>query len=522
MGGNSKFKTQNSNLPSRILVAMMHVLPWLLAVLSGLSLALAMPGPGLGPLALLFPFLLLEALERGRGKWRPWLLGLVAGTVFWTVSTNWVVPVMHHYGGLPRLAAIGCLVGMGAYLGLLWAIAVGISSLVPTGARIWLFPVAWVAATVFQRFPPYGFTWTGPAAAFVDWPWLMDSLSVWGATGLEWCVVALSSAVWGLFQFGTRRSAGAALIFSAAALGLAIATAPAPVATGEKLRVVAIQPGISLEQKWDPSQSEKIADRVWSMTAEAAVRGADLVLWPEGAIPYRIDDDSAYREVVTRMAGQFDIEIVLNSVASLEGGGYTNSAFLVTGEGVSTVRYDKVHLVPFGEFVPRWARIAFTDSLVREVGAFTRGRKPVVLPARVPLAVAICFEVVFPDLTAAQARGGAQVLTTLTNDGWYGFSWAPRQHFAQVRMRAAESRRWFARAALTGISGFIDPSGSVVSQLEVGETGFLTESVQPMTGLTPRVRWGDWWAILCAVAAVVIPAVSEVRRRSHRTVKSKE
>jgi len=501
---------------------MMHVLPWLLAVLSGLSLALAMPGPGLGPLALLFPFLLLEALERGRGKWRPWLLGLVAGTVFWTVSTNWVVPVMHHYGGLPRLAAIGCLVGMGAYLGLLWAIAVGISSLVPTGARIWLFPVAWVAATVFQRFPPYGFTWTGPAAAFVDWPWLMDSLSVWGATGLEWCVVALSSAVWGLFQFGTRRSAGAALIFSAAALGLAIATAPAPVATGEKLRVVAIQPGISLEQKWDPSQSEKIADRVWSMTAEAAVRGADLVLWPEGAIPYRIDDDSAYREVVTRMAGQFDIEIVLNSVASLEGGGYTNSAFLVTGEGVSTVRYDKVHLVPFGEFVPRWARIAFTDSLVREVGAFTRGRKPVVLPARVPLAVAICFEVVFPDLTAAQARGGAQVLTTLTNDGWYGFSWAPRQHFAQVRMRAAESRRWFARAALTGISGFIDPSGSVVSQLEVGETGFLTESVQPMTGLTPRVRWGDWWAILCAVAAVVIPAVSEVRRRSHRTVKSKE
>jgi len=84
---------------------MNQLFPWLLAILSGLSLALAMPGPGLGPLALLFPFLLLEALERGRGKWRPWLLGLLAGTVFWTVSTNWVVPVMHHYGGLPRLAA---------------------------------------------------------------------------------------------------------------------------------------------------------------------------------------------------------------------------------------------------------------------------------------------------------------------------------------------------------------------------------------------------------------------------------
>ena len=205
--GNSKLKTQNSNLPSRILILMNHALPWLLAILSGLSLALAMPGPGLGPLALIFPFLLLEALERGQGGWRPWLLGLLAGAVFWTVSTNWVVPVMHHYGGLPRMAAVGCLVGMGAYLGLLWAIAAGVSSLVPAGWRIWLFPVAWVAATVLQRFPPYGFTWTGPAAAFVDWPWLMDSLSVWGTTGLGWFVIALSSAVWGLFQFGTRRSA---------------------------------------------------------------------------------------------------------------------------------------------------------------------------------------------------------------------------------------------------------------------------------------------------------------------------
>ena len=491
-------------------------LPWIFAVLSGLCLALAMPGPGLGPLALLFPFLLLEALERGRGKWRPWLLGLVAGTVFWTVSTNWVVPVMHHYGGLPRLAAIGCLVGMGAYLGLLWAIAAGLSSLVPTGWRIWLFPVAWVAVTVAQRFPPYGFTWTGPAAAFVDWPWLMDSLPVWGATGLAWCVIAVSSAVWGLFQYGTRRSGGAALIFSVVALSLTILTAPDPVPTGEKLRVVAIQPGTSLDQKWDPSQAKEIADRVWNMTADAAVRGADLVLWPEGAVPYRIDDDPAYREVVERLAGQFDIEIVLNSVASLDGGGYANSAYLVTGEGVSPVRYDKVHLVPFGEFVPRWARLAFTDSLVREVGAFTPGRQPVVLPARVPFAVAICFEVVFPDLTAAQVRGGAQVLTTLTNDGWYGFSWAPRQHFVQVRLRAAESRRWFARAALTGISGFIDPSGKVISQLDVGKTGFLTESVQPTTGLTPRVRFGDWWAVLCAAATVLTLAIARFKGRIPR------
>ncbi len=483
---------------------MKMAMPWLLAVLSGLALALAMPGPGLAPLAVLAPALLLEALERGPGRWRPWLLGWLAGTIFWVVTTNWVVPVMDHYGGLPRLAALGCLVGMGAYLGLLWALALGIASLVPPGWRIWLLPAAWVSITALQRFPPYGFTWTSAASAFVDWPWPMASLPVWGATGLDWCVAALGCAGWGLARTATRRSAAGAGLFALAAVLAAVTAAPPPRPAGEPLQVTVIQPGTTLEEKWDPSQSREIADRVWAMTAEAAVRGADLVLWPESAVPYRLDGDPAYREAVEAMAAQFEIEIVLNSVASLDGGGYTNSAFLVTPDGVSPTRYDKVHLVPFGEFVPRWARLAFTDSLVREVGAFSPGARPEVLPARAPLGVAICFEVVFPDLPAAQVRGGAELLTTLTNDGWYGFSWAPRQHFALVRLRAAETRRWFARAALTGISGFIDPTGRVVSRLDVGATGILSEYVQPMTGLTPRVRFGDWWVWLCVAASILM------------------
>jgi apolipoprotein N-acyltransferase len=121
--------------------------------------------------------------------------------------------------------------------------------------------------------------------------------------------------------------------------------------------------------------------------------------------------------------------------------------------------------------------------------------------------------VVFPDHAAAEVRAGAQILTTLTNDGWYGFSWAPRQHFAQVRLRAAETQRWFVRAALTGISGFIDPSGRVVSRLEVGESGILIDDVQPMTGLTPRARFGDWWAVLCAAATVSLLLASRLREK---------
>jgi apolipoprotein N-acyltransferase len=311
-----------------------------------------------------------------------------------------------------------------------------------------------------------------------------------------------------------RRTA-AAVVGVAAALAVSLSlVAPDATPAGDVVRVAVIQPGTSLEEKWDPSQWREIADRVWSLTRSAAARGAGLVLWPESAVPFSIESDPEYRAAVESLARELGVDILLNSVGSLEEGGYTNSAYLVTPHGLSSARYDKVHLVPFGEFVPGWARFAFTEALVREVGNFTPGARPTVVPARAPVGVAICFEVVFPDLVTAEVRAGAEVLATLTNDGWYGFSWAPRQHFAQVVLRAAENRRFFARAALTGISAVIDPLGRVVARLEVGDSGLLVEDVQPMPGLTPRARWGDWWAILCAVAAAAILVSSRVRRRS--------
>jgi apolipoprotein N-acyltransferase len=478
-------------------------LPWILAVGSGLALALAMPGPGLTALVFVFPILLLEAIERTGGR-RAWLLGWVAGAVFWSVTTNWVVPVMHHYGGLSEPLAAVCLAGMGGVLGVLWALAAGVSGRVGSGLRIWLFPAAWIASGVLQRFPPFGFAWAGVAEAVVDWPWLMRSLPVWGASGLGWCVAALGAGAWGLARRATRGSGVVATVVAGLAVVAAVTLAPRPTSTGGEVAVAVVQPGTTLEEKWDPTQADEIAGRVWSMTAEAALRGADLVLWPESAMPYDLERDPVFRDAVESFARELDIEIVVNAVAPAAGGGWANSAYLVKPSGVANVRYDKVHLVPFGEYVPAWARLAFTESLVREVGAFTPGRSPVLLPAAVPLGVAICFEVVFPDLVAQEVRSGAQLLSTLTNDGWYGYSWAPLQHFAQVRVRAAETQRWFARAALTGISGFVDPLGRVVAHLEVGESGVLVEPVQPMTGLAPKVRWGDWWAALCAVAAVLL------------------
>ncbi|MEE4271857.1 MAG: apolipoprotein N-acyltransferase [Thermoanaerobaculales bacterium] len=492
---------------------MQRACPWILAVLAGGTLALAMPGPGLWPLAILFPVLLLEAVERSEGRWQPWLLGWVAGTVHWVVAVNWVLDVMHHYGGLPWAGALGALVGLGLYLGLIWAAVTWLLVWVPASWRIWFFPAAWIAIDGLRRFQPYQFPWNDVAAVFAHQPAILGSLPVWGASGLSWALVACGAGMWGLARCDRRPAAAALLI---AAIGCTItctAVTPRFVPSGDSRHIAVIQPGTTLEEKWDPEDWQEITDRVWTLTRRAADAGAEIVLWPESAVPFRLDADEGYQAIVSELARNLDVEIVLNSTVAV-GDGYANAAHLVTPSGISAVRYDKVHLVPFGEYIPPWAALVTSDALVREVGGFTAGDQVRPLPAAVPLGVAICYEVVFASHSAAAVQAGSEILATLTNDGWYGFSWAPEQHFAQVKLRAAEQRRWFARAALTGISGFVDPYGRVTERLGVGEQGILVGALEPSTRLTPRARWGDWWAVLCAVAAVVLLAVGWIRRGS--------
>ncbi len=494
---------------------MKRLAPWLLAAGSGAAFALALPGAGWQPLVLLFPGLLLEAIERTPGGRRPFLVGWFAGIVHWVIAVNWVLPVMDHYGGMPTVAALGCLIGMGAILGSCWALAAGLTSLVPGRLRVWLFPAAFIALDAWRQFWPLSFPWNPPAAVVADVPALLGSLPVWGATGLGWAMVAAGAALWALFRPASRR-AGLAALGTAAALTVAASVlAPPARPAGEPLPVAVLQPGSSLEEKWDPDEWQEMERKVWALTAEAAQRGAKVVLWPESALPFRFDTDPEYQRTVAETARRLGVVIVLNSVAGSAEEGFTNSAFAVGPDGPVGERYDKLRLVPFGEFVPWWARLAFTQSLVREVGMFEPGSRTVLLDAGVPVGMSICYEVVFAELAASQVRGGAELLATLTNDGWYGYSWAPRQHLAQAVLRAVETRRWLARAALTGISAFVDPSGRTIARLEVGANGVLVAAPVPCRGLTPRARFGDWWAVVAAVAALaLLLAARKPRRRS--------
>ncbi len=475
---------------------------FVLAGLSGVSLAIAMPGPGLWPTLLFFPGLWLEALRPSRRWWHGALLGLVAGTIHWVVAVHWVVDVLSGYGGIPVPGAWAGLVLMAVILGTTWAGTGALVAAVDPGRRPLVLSLAWVLFEVLRRYPPFLFPWNTMASCLAGRPELLGSLPVWGSSGLGWALVAVGAGGWALLRNESRRH-GAVLVVAAALL-LSIASLLAPKAhpVGELLTVGVIQPGTSLEERWDPSSWPETSKHVWRLSDEVAEQGADIILWPESAMPYRIDSDPGYRLGVHRLSERTGAVVVLNSVAAMPEGGYSNSAFAVHPDG-SLSRYDKIHLVPFGEYVPLWARWFFSDSLVREVGDFSPGTRARPLRAGVPMGMAVCYEIVFPNLMAEQVRAGAQVLVTLTNDAWYGSSWALDQHFAQAVLRSVENRRWVVRAALTGISGAIDPTGRIVGRIDAGEQGVMVVAVEPCADMTPASRWGDWWPLVCLCVLLV-------------------
>lgn len=480
-----------------------------LAACSGVALALALPGLNWWPLVFVFPALFLESLRTPMRRRHAAILGWFAGMVHWMVASYWVVDVLARFGGFPIVGAWGGLMVMGLFLGSTWIPVAVVTAAASPRVRVLVFPAVWILAEVARRYSPYLFPWNTTASCLADIPSLLASLSVWGATGLGWALVALATGAWSLCCFSTRRSGVVVIGVVGVITGVMTLIAPGPEYSGKDLSVALIQPGTTLEERWNPETWPETTQKVWDLSQAASVQHPDLVLWPESAMPYRFDTDFVYSNQVLRFAQSAGSVVVLNSVAGTTDGGFTNSAFALLPDGAVS-RYDKVRLVPFGEYVPLWGRLLVSDSLVREIGAFTAGTEVVPLHAGIPLGLAVCYEIVFPNVVARQVRAGAEVLATLTNDAWYGASWALDQHFAQAILRAVETRRWVIRAALTGISGAVDPSGRVVQRMEAGEQGFLVVEVRPAVGRTPAVRWGDWWAMVCL--GIVIGAVIQTWR----------
>lgn len=490
--------------------------PSFLALLSGALLALSFPKFGHPSLAwvALAPLLVAVWQSRGRPAAHAFVLGWVAGVVYFGGTLYWLVRVMTVFGGLatPVAVLVACL--LIAYLSLFpafaaWVVGVGCRRF---GARaLLLAPAAWVSGELGRTYVWSGFPWALLGYSQVRVLPIAQSASIFGVYGLSMLLAATgAAAAYALVarrrRFGPAIAVGV-LIVALAGWGAARLRDGRLTREGTPVRVAVVQGNISQEEKWDPSLREAIMRRYLGLSRAALAEGARFILWPESSLPFYLEMDPAGAEQIRRLAREGRVWFLVGSdqidqirfaggqPASNARERYYNAAFLIPPDGSTSAVYRKMHLVPFGEYVPLKRLLFFVGPLVEAVSDFSPGTEPVTLPVAGRLSsTAICYEVVYPGLIDGFVDRGSELLTTITNDAWFGTSSAAYQHFDQAAMRAIEQGRYLARSANTGVSGFVDPYGRVLVETPLFETVVRARELRFLQGRTIYGRIGDVFA----------------------------
>ncbi len=490
-------------------------LGWALALWGGAVAVLGFPPGELWGLAVLAPAP-LWAVSVGAHPRRAMARGWLFGLGFFSALLWWIGPTVARYGGLPLVAGAACVALLAAYLALFPALAAAGTAALPSPAlALAVAPLLWTGLEGARGWLLTGFPWGDLPQAL----WRVEgalALAPWvGIDGVRLLLAGLASGfAWLLLRprLGARLSPwGLVPALAAAGAWVILGVLAAPVPPGSQpLRVAVVQGNIDQAVKWDPAYRQS-ALAVHGRLSRLHGAGADLVLWPETAVPLYAQDRSAERLGIERLAEELGVHLAFGAPAYERrpgGDEYRNAVFLLGPEGRIEGRYDKVHLVPFGEYVPLGRYLPFLKKLAHGAGDFSPGPgvAPLAaqgLPALGPL---ICFEVIFPGLGAELATRGAQVLTVFTNDGWFGHTPGPHQHLAFGAWRAAEVGLPLVRAANTGVSAAFDGRGKLVRATDLGvEGGFVLDLPVPLPHRTPQHRVRPWvtpWCFGLAGAAL--------------------
>jgi apolipoprotein N-acyltransferase len=500
-----------------------------LAALSGALVALSFPKFGHPAVAwvALVPLLVAVAEGGGKGAFR---LGYVSGAVSALGLLYWTSFVVVQYGGLSLPVGISVMALLCLAVALFpslfaWAVGRWVSAY---GTRaLLLAPVAWVATEILRTHTFFRFPWCllgysqQPNLPFIQ-------IARYGAVyAVSFLVAGASSALaYSVIErrAGPRRATLLALFAVLAAVGLHGAwqmSRPLP-RTGS-LRVGLVQARILQEEKWDEARALDNVEQHVTLTLRAAAEGARLVVWPESAVPYYYDETPVVARRLQDVSRERGIYLLFGNDDRDEGdrgdGDVFVGAKMLSPQGALTYRYHKMHLVPFGEYVPMRPLLTLggrvAAKLVQQVADFTPGTEPTLGDVDGhSIGAFICYEAIFPDLVRGFAARGADLLVNITNDAWYGRTSAPYQHLAMAAFRAVESGKYLVRAANTGITAVVDPRGRVVVGSALFDRTVVAREVPLVSGTTFYVRHGDVFAWSCLGGALVLTAGTLIRART--------
>jgi len=445
---------------------------------------------------------------RGVAPYRALLLSLLTGIVYFIGTVYWTGSVIITFGDVPvPVAAVGVVL-MSAYLSLYHVIGLLVTSRViaRVGARgLFFAPVGWVGGEFLRGFMLGGFPWVPLGNSQVQVLPVAQLASVVGVYGLSFLVAYVNAtAAFALLRTGRSRigaiAAAAVVLVLVGGWGTWRIREGSLTREGTPIRVGIIQPNIEQQAKLaaaeggDPQEARRIFTTNLAMTRDVVRRGAEFVIWPESAIPFKFERDPRGDDI-RALAKEVRVPILFGSdqeTGSPNQMSIYNAAYQIQPDGSTAAIYRKIHLVPFGEFVPLRRWFFFIKPLVDSFSDFSPGDAMVMLPVGTHrVSTAICYEVVYPSLVREAVNQGSELLTTITNDGWYGQSSAPYQHFEMAAMRAVEQGRYLARAANTGISGLIDPYGQVIARSAIFEQVGIVEEARFLTRKTIYAAIGD-------------------------------
>jgi apolipoprotein N-acyltransferase len=475
------------------------------AALAGLAMHLAFPRPGwdlLGWVALAPVLALAVTASAPR---RALLEGWVAGLAFFLPLLRWLTHTMTTFSSMSAPVAVLVLLALAGYLALFWGgVAWGLAWLEGRlGPRaLWIAPALWVTAELLRSHLLSGFPW-GLLGYVPSRRLLVIQIAAWtGVYGVSALLVLVNAALARAALERRWRAVGGAALLSATAVGGALLVGGVHLVSGDAptLPIAVVQGNIPQAVKWDAGFKTETL-RIYGELTRAAAPGSRLVVWPEAAVPAYLRFEPGAMRWLADLASGVGVPLLVG-VPDAETDGrrvrYLNSAFLVDKAGVRG-RYDKMHLVPFGEYVPLKRLLFFVEAIAAEIGDFTPGRRVTILPLEgAPFGTVICYEVIFPNLFRRFVAEGASFMTNITNDAWFGDSGGPLQHLAMVPLRAVENRIAIVRAANTGVSAFVLPSGAIQATLPLGARGTLRGEVPVRRGHTFYARFGDVFAYACA------------------------
>jgi apolipoprotein N-acyltransferase len=523
-------------------VRQIHPSAWLLVALSAALQVLVFPLPGLYLLSWIAFAPLIVGLLRARPtgeleieesvRLRPatpgqaFLLAYVCGILWYAGTCYWIYDTMRQFGGLSSAAAGLALFLFCLYLGLyhgVFGLLLGFVAGRGQDHRRALVatPFLWVAVEL-ARTRITGFPWNLLGIAQVENVPLCRIAGWTGVYGLSFEIMLVNVAVAAAFLV-PRKKRGPLLVaaLAAAAVLQAGRLVEAPVAPADSAALL-VQQNIPVSANWTRDYFEETLRELADLTVKSASLNSpsvapgktlatkiDLTVWPESPAPF-YTNDPLFRTALSEMARQTGIWTVSGSIGvepathtGGQGSAVFNSAVLISPQGEWLARYDKVHLVPFGEYLPFPHLFAFAGGLTKEVGEFQRGQSHAPLDAGgTKLGLFICYESIFPDEVRESAAEGAQVFVNISNDGWYGDSGAYAQHLNQTRMRAIENNRWLLSATDTGVTASIDPWGRIVAQIPRKQRAVLVAPYALTSVTTLYTRYGDWFAYVCAIISI--------------------